>query len=143
MRKAQDKPRRKGKRFTKQRHLFFLNPYETFAFTKCPKCDSKTRIRKFPFVIHIEPSQILVLNKGCKYCVSCDLIIAKRAELESLMAACFENEKPEIIGNEYLVIGTVERTDWRQINNGKMSPNEIFKRMYTFKDMWDFEVIPR
>ena len=85
----------------KRRHYFFLNPYEDAAFTKCPKCDDKTKIRKFPLVIHIDPQQLLLLNKKCRYCVKCDLIIAKKTELESLMTACFEESKPEIRGNNY------------------------------------------
>jgi uncharacterized protein with PIN domain len=62
----------------KQQYRFFLNPYKDCAFTKCPRCDSKTRTRKFPLVIQIEPQQILLLNKQCKYCTSCDLIIIKK-----------------------------------------------------------------
>ena len=47
---------------TKTRHYFFLNPYDDAAFTKCPKCNTKTMARKIPFVIHIEPQQVFVLN---------------------------------------------------------------------------------
>jgi len=27
-------------------HYFFLNPYQDMAFTRCPKCKEKTKIRK-------------------------------------------------------------------------------------------------
>jgi hypothetical protein len=94
-------------------HRFFLNPHEDMAFTKCPKCEAKTRVRKFPLVIHIEPDQMFILNKQCRYCVGCDLIIARRSEIESLMAAAFESRDPAIIGNEYLVVGTLPREVWR------------------------------
>lgn len=97
----------------RRRHYFFLNPYADCAFTRCPKCQGKTKICKFPLVIHIDPRQLLLLNKQCRYCPCCDLIIAKKSELESLMAACFEEKKPDIIGNGYLVMGVVERKDWR------------------------------
>lgn len=43
----------KHKKKIKTRHYFFLNPYEDCAFTRCPKCNNKTKIRKFPLVIHI------------------------------------------------------------------------------------------
>lgn len=91
------------------RHYFFLNPYQDCAFTKYPKCDSKTRVRKYPLVIHVEPEQILNLNKTCKYCTECDLIIVKQADIEALMTACLENERPSIIGNDYLVRGPGKR----------------------------------
>ena len=76
----------------KKKHKFFLNPYSDCAFTKCPKCETKTKVRKFPLVIHIEPQQIFLLNKQCKYCPNCDLIIVKKQEIESLMTASFMEE---------------------------------------------------
>jgi len=65
----------------RRRHYFFLNPYEDAVFTKCPRCHNETKIRKFPLVIHIDPQQLLLLNKKCRYCDKCDLIIAKKSEL--------------------------------------------------------------
>lgn len=51
---------------SKEKHRFFLRPYEDAAFTKRPKCESKTKLRKSPLVIHIEPGQLFVLNKHCR-----------------------------------------------------------------------------
>jgi len=124
------------------RHYFFLNPYEDAAFTRCPKCESKTLLRKFPLAIHIEPEQFLVLNKTCRYCTRCDLIIAHKSEVETLMVACIEDKKPEIIGNEYLIIGTMEKRDWRDRDRIEKAGLAI-ERIRSFKDIWDFEVIPR
>jgi hypothetical protein len=117
-----------------KRHKFFFNTYDDCGFTKCPKCETKTKIRKYLLVIHVEPQQLLLLNKKCKYCPSCDLIIAKKQELESLI--------PQLSQNDYLVMGTLERQDWHQGNQGSLPPSEIANRMYIFKDIWDFEVIP-
>ncbi len=126
----------------KKRHNFFLNPYSDCAFTKCPKCETKTKIRKFTLVIHIEPQQLFILNKHCKYCPSCDLIITKKQEIESFIAVVTSQSNPQIIGNNYLVMGTVDRKDWKEGNQGALSPSEIIKRMYVFKNVWNFEVIP-
>ncbi|MDJ0689977.1 MAG: hypothetical protein QNJ41_15855 [Xenococcaceae cyanobacterium MO_188.B32] len=126
----------------KKKHKFFLNPYIDCAFTKCPKCDTKTKIRKFPLVIHIEPQQLFFLNKKCKYCTNCDLIIVKKQEIESFIAAGLNQPNPEIIENNYLIMGTIERKDWQAANKGLLSPPEIISRMYVFKDLWNFEVIP-
>lgn len=102
----------------------------------------KTRIRKFPFVIHIEPQQLLLLNKQCKYCTNCDLIIAKKQEFELLMAFSFSQSTPNIIGNNYVVLGTIDRKDWKEVNQNLLPPSEILERIYIFKDVWNFEVIP-
>lgn len=123
----------------KRRHYFFLNPYQDAAFTKCPKCQTKTKIRKFPLVIHIYPQQLFLLNKKCRYCTRCDLIIAGKSELESLMATAFERLNPQIIGNKYLVMGVVERSDWRENQKGRMSQGQTIERMLVFKDVWNFE----
>jgi hypothetical protein len=130
-----------GIKSERRRHYFFLNPYEDAAFTKCPKCDEKTKIRKFPLVIHIDPPQLLLLNKKCRYCVRCDLIIAKKTELESLMTACFEESKPEIIGNNYFVMGVAERKDWLEGKKGKMPQGETIERISVFKDVLNYEPI--
>lgn len=121
-------------------HRFFLNPYEDAAFTKCPKCESKTKVRRFPLVIHIEPSQPLVLNKQCRYCESCDLIIARRSELEDLMVAAVERRDPSIIGNEYLVVGTLPRELWRARDAADMRPVDLLDRTHIFRDVWEFEL---
>lgn len=134
--------KKSNKRRTKTRYYFFLNPYKDCAFTKCPKCDSKTRIRKFPLVIHIDPHQIILLNKKCRYCVKCDLIIAKQSEVESLMIVCLEEINPEVIGNNYITMGVVDRRDWKDGNKGKLDSAETLDRMYFFKDMLKFELVP-
>ncbi|MEW6379809.1 MAG: hypothetical protein AB1611_09395 [bacterium] len=64
--------------------------------------------------------QPLILNKVCRYCPYCDLIIARKSEVKSLMWATFEKTKPEIVGHEYLVLGTVEKADWRQISKTEL-----------------------
>jgi len=125
-----------------RRHFFFPNPYEDAAFTICPKCQSKTKLRKFPLVIHIEPRQIFLLNMTCRYCPRCDLIIAKKSKLESLMVASFEHARPEIIGNEYLAIGVVDRRDWQRGQQRQLCELEIIERMFVFKDVWKFELAP-
>ncbi|MCX6689306.1 MAG: hypothetical protein NTZ39_06420, partial [Methanoregula sp.] len=86
-------------RMRRAQHYFFLNPYPDIAFTRCPKCEEKTKIRKFCLLIHMDPKNIFLINKSCRYCPKCDLIIAKQVELESLLAAICEQYAPDIIGN--------------------------------------------
>jgi hypothetical protein len=126
---------------SRKKHYFFLNPYEDAAFTKCPKCDRKTMVRKFPLVIHIEPRQIFLLNKKCRYCAKCDLIITRKSELESLMATAFENNRPDIVGNDYLIIGTLEKHHWRQREN-LANDSEIIELMHVFKNVLKFKPVP-
>ena len=97
-------------------------------------------VRKFPLVIHIEPRQFFVLNKKCKYCVECDLIISKKSDIELLMAMKFEKVNPSIIGNEYLTFGTLDRSDWQKYSKSPTDPSEAIKQVYVFKDVLEFEI---
>jgi hypothetical protein len=129
-------------KFSRKRHVFFLNPYEDAAFTKCPQCKEATKVRKFPLAIHIDPKQFFLLNKKCRYCVKCDLIIARKSEVQSLIASAFERCRPEIIGNSYLVIGTLDRKDWKAATANKIDTDETQRRTYVFEDVRNFKVIP-
>ena len=95
------------------RYAFILNPYEDARFSKCPKCEKLTYPRKFALLIHVDGYGPFVLGKTCKYCSKCELIIAHKDELEAVLAAQFSLLKPEVIGNEYLVVGTVDRAFWK------------------------------
>lgn len=132
---------KKSKLNNPKKHYFFLNPYKDCAFTKCPKCNDKTKVRKFPLVIHIEPKQLFIMNKSCKYCEKCDLIIGKQVEIENLMASCCEKFDPAIIGNKYLVFGTFDKSDWREYSQKTKYPQEAFDKVYIFKDVKHFEVV--
>jgi hypothetical protein len=99
-----------------------LNPYTDVRFTNCPQCSKKMRQRKLPLVIHVDPMQLLALNKTCRYCPACDLLIAHQDEIEALLATFFGEQRPEIVGNDYLVVGTEDRADWLR---GMKSPQSI------------------
>lgn len=125
----------------KVRHYFFLNPYDDVAFTKCPKCNDKTKVRKFPLAVHIEPEQLIFLNKTCRYCAHCDLIVVKQREIETLLTAQFEKTNPGIIGNEYLVFGTLDRTEWQTFRNNSVPPRKAIEHVYVFRDVWNFKLV--
>jgi hypothetical protein len=134
-------PGRLGKR--PPRYRFFLNPYRDARFTTCPQCGGKTRVRKLPLVIHVEPAQLVALNKTCRYCPPCDLLIAHQDEIEGFLAAFFSEQRPEIVGNDYLVIGTEDRADWLRGMRSPMFPQETFDCLHDFKDTVRFEPAPR
>jgi hypothetical protein len=132
-----DKPPYAGKK-----HFFFLNPYEDCAFTRCPKCENKTKERNFALVIKIDPQPPFLLNKICRYCPHCDLIIAEKNELESLISTASKKSKPDIVKNNYLVFGALQKADWRQISNSESNADELIHHTYVFKDVWNFEPVP-
>lgn len=122
------------------KHKFFLNPYENERFTRCPNCSQKTKIRKFPFAIHIDPNVLMTLNMSGPYCPSCDLIILHQDKVEGLLTASFIERDPSIIGNDYLIIGTVERSYWRKASTKGGTYQELFDNLHDFKKHVQYEV---
>lgn len=122
------------------RYTFFLNPYQDVRFTSCPQCGAKMRQRKLPLVIHVDPLNPIALNKTCRYCPTCDLLIAHKDEIESLLARFFIQHKPEIVGNEYLVLGTFDRDVWKAGLTHPKSIAEMRENLHDFVKVVVFEV---
>lgn len=119
--------------------FFFQNPYRDVRFSYCPKCEGKTKLRKVPLVIHLEPQQPVVLNKSCRYCPACDLLIAHQDEIEEQLAYLCSQRQPNLTGNEYLIIGTMDRADWQRSCEQPMKPAEMLDCLYVFKQVLKFE----
>src|SRR6266516_5744360 len=66
-------------------YRFFLNPYQDVRFTSCPQRANKTRQRKLSLFIHVSPAQPVTLNKTCRYCPNCDLLIAHQDKIEDIL----------------------------------------------------------
>lgn len=104
------------------RYSFILNPYPDQRLSRCPLCEQKTGQRKVPLLIHTDPSHLIALNYTCRYCRGCDLLMAHKLEIEHLLAELFRQYDPGVIGNNYLIIGTVEKSVWRE---GLAQPKDI------------------
>jgi len=113
---------------------FALNPYTDVRFTTCPRCGEKTRARKLPLVIHVDPLDMAVLNMSCRFSPACGLLIARQDEVERLLVASFKVRRPEVIGNAYHVLGTLDRADWRRVVKSELSPRDIAERMMQFAE---------
>ena len=125
----------------KPRFKFFLNPYPGQRFTRCPKCRGKTKLRKLPLWIHVDPFNSIALNKTCRYCPYCDLLIAHQDEIEANLAAFFTQTQPEVVGNDYLVLGTLDRPDWQKGVEAPLSVQQMLDVLHDFKDVLKFELV--
>jgi hypothetical protein len=124
------------------KYIFVLNPYEDVRFTRCPGCDQRTRLRKLPLFIHVDPMNPVVLGKTCRYCADCDLLIVHQDELEAQLAALFEERDPTVIGNDYLVLGTVERQAWREGMKQPKGIPDMLEHLHDFREVRTVEHRP-
>jgi len=106
------KPKQKPK--VKEAYSFILNPHPEYRLSTCPKCHvKKTFIRKFALAIDVEGFGLIALGKTCRYCASCKLIMVHQLELEAELSWTFQTRAPEVIGNAYLVFGTMNKSTWQ------------------------------
>jgi hypothetical protein len=125
------------------RHKFILNAYSEARLSRCPFCNKLTHLRKFAFFIHVQGWGPLILGKTGPYCSPCELIVIHQDELEMELAISFAKLKPEVIGNEYLVLGTVEKAYWKTgLTGASTTMEEMLKRMADFKKVYDFKYDP-
>jgi hypothetical protein len=99
-------------------------------------------LRKFALFIHVDDLGIILLGKTCRFCPDCDLIMAHQDELEHEMANNLAFIEPDAIGNDYLVLGTVDMKVWRK---GLKSGNDfdtVLEHTADFKKYFDLIVEP-
>jgi tetratricopeptide (TPR) repeat protein len=124
------------------RYDFFLNTYQDTRFTTCPRCCIKTRSRKFSLVIHVNPKHTTILDKICRFCYACDLLIVHQDQLEEQLVAQFITSNPEVIGNDYQVVGTLERAEWNQGKHEPLSFEQVREYLHDFKEVITFQRVP-
>jgi len=121
------------------RYHLFLNTYQDTRFTTCPRCNIKTQIRTFSLVIHVNPASTAILDKTCRFCDTCSLLIVHKDELEERLATTLIKSGPETIGNDYLIVGTVDRA---QLNRARQKPasfKQVVECLHDFKEVVKFE----
>jgi hypothetical protein len=119
------------------RYRFNLNPYRDARFTSCPICSQKMGQRKLPLFIHIDPMYQTLLNYTCKYCSLRNLLLVHQDRLEDLLIRILTTQKKEkLIGNEYLVLGTVDLAVWKE---GRSTLQHALDNMHDFVDVLTVE----
>jgi hypothetical protein len=134
-----------GKRIGKlpPRYSFLLNPYSDVRLSKCPTCNKPTHPRKFALFVHIDGWGALALGKTCRYCTPCELIIVHQDELEAELAHSLGTLAPEVVGNDYMVLGTLDKRLWRQGLEGRGQPlDEMLAHVADFKKVLELHVEP-
>jgi lipoate synthase len=86
---------------------------------------------------------MVILNKTSRFCPACELVIGHQDEIEGCLTQHFAESAPEVVGNDYLVVGTVEREDWRRGLAEPLTNAEMLAAIHDFKDHLHFKLAPR
>ncbi len=129
------------------KYYFYLNPHDEYAWTKCPKCDAKTNLRKFCLMIHYEDKslqfhRLLSVRADCRFCSECELIIKKKSEIESALQEMAADWNMKFKPENYFIFGSMEMNDWKQNQKVPLAPKEAFEKISAFVDFLDFKIQP-
>jgi hypothetical protein len=124
------------------RYRFILNPYSDVRFSSCPECRGRTLLRKVPLAVHVDPHHPVLLNKRCRYCPDCDILIAHQDELEHMLVMSFQENNPDVVGREYLVLGTFDKSTWRRRKNEPILMGNLPEYLHAFKGYLQVEYSP-
>ncbi|MBI2410403.1 MAG: hypothetical protein HYV32_00710 [Candidatus Kerfeldbacteria bacterium] len=127
-----------------RKYYFALNKHDNYKVTTCPKCNKQTFKKKIPLFMFIKDHGFIILGITCIYCAKCKLIITNQSELESYLVSLFEKINPNIIGNEYFVVGTMDLKEWKKrINNDeKRSLEQEVEFISDFKGLLELNYQP-
>ena len=123
------------------RYAFALNPFSDVSFSRCPECKKAMNMRKFALFIHVEGWGPLSLGKTARYCTRCELIVVRRKDLEEELCIFFDQHSPELIGNDYFVLGTIPLKAWKEgLRGGKYDLEQIVEHVSDFKKHLELKV---
>jgi len=66
-------------------------------------------------------------------------LIGKKSEIEAHLTRLFKELNPSVIGNDYLIIGSVERNAWRENMKQPTPPSEMLRYVHDFKEHRDLQ----
>ena len=82
----------------------------------------------------------VLLNKTCRLCLLCETLIVHRAELERVIIA--SGFSAAVHGQDYVVLGTIDRRTWRRGVAGDAQLADIREHMADFKKYLKVDVVP-
>lgn len=86
--------------------------------------------------------QLFSLNKSCKFCSNCQLLIVQQSEVETDLEQLTTKLGLSFNPKAYFIFGTIERKYWKQGQQQQLSPQDILALSAPFKDIWDFHIRP-
>jgi hypothetical protein len=60
--------------------------------------------------------------------------------VEHFLASFFIEQKPEVVGNDYLVVGILERATWKRGTQQQMTLQEMLEALHDFKEVVRFKL---
>src|SRR5262245_10968337 len=84
---------------------------------------------------------MVVLNKTCRYCPICDLLIAHEDELRELIDRTLCEMQPDAVGKPFVVVGTLDQSAWRQGLKQALNHGGVLAALHDFLGYQNYEVV--
>lgn len=90
----------------------------------------------------MNPGHTTIVEKMCRFCYVCNLLIVHQDQLEEQLVTQFLTINPEAIGNDYQVVGTLERAEWNQEKQDSWSFEQVRAYLHDFFEVVAFQRVP-
>lgn len=125
-----------------ERYTVFLNPYPEHRFADCPRCGEETHERNRVLVLQLGREIVLPAMAACRFCASCDLLIAHQDELKALLQQVLPQEEQRALEEPMIIMGTVDRG---RLRGGEIdeftTPAELLDAFRPVRQQVDFELV--
>ena len=91
--------------------------------------------RKVALVAVVEPRHLVTLDVTCRTCSRCDLLIAHQTDVSTILAEVFREHDPSVIGNPYVIAGTMARADWQQVAERPLTVEQTAQHVRPFAEV--------
>jgi len=118
------------------KYSFAINPHKHFRASKCLKCNNKTFKRKFPLLVLSQYAPAIALGFTCVYCAKCEIIIAHKEDFERELFTAFDKINPIAKKHEYFVVGTLNKSKWKESLSKVNSLQDMQNYVSDFKEQF-------
>lgn len=113
---------------------FFLNTSTYARYTRCPECGEPMKQRVRYLTVFIEPNVMVLTRQQCRYCPKDDLLIAQADLIQPYLEHALQQVDPNMIGNDYVVVGELPSHDYRKRGSGPLDPEWVKARTIMFRE---------
>lgn len=100
--------------------------------SRCPRCGQLARKRRVAFVVHVDGGHTLAVQAPCHYCRRCDLLCVGQGDLDARLAGRCLPSHPEIVGRNYLVLGTMDAAEAARCTGFALAPERVASLLHEF-----------
>jgi hypothetical protein len=115
------------------RYLFGFGPDDRSDRPNCACCERRTLQGWVVLVAHIAAGCTVPVATPCRYCRACDVLTVRPRDLDAALAERFLPQRPEILGQSYIVLGSLDESGSHLLGSEALTPDDLADFLHDFR----------